>query len=154
MFNGKVWLNEKGICGLLLKIDQQNFVFFDILLKDLLQLVSLSIVIEIFREILNSVLVKSKFFQLKIKLFLNFQFVFMVNLRVEKNEKVERLFFFVINLYIMNQFIYCFKQSKIVFINLVFLDGFRIGQNVFRKGNFVQNIEKICFFVDVVIVIF
>ncbi|XP_029331226.1 ligand-dependent nuclear receptor-interacting factor 1 isoform X2 [Mus caroli] len=148
MFNGKVWLNEKGTYVLPSKINQQNSVSSDIPLKNSSQLVSSSIVTEISRKVLNSVLVKSKSFQLKTKSLSNSQLASMANLRAEKNEKVERPSFSVTNPHTMNQSTHCLKQSKTVFINPVFPDGFRTGQNAPRKGNLVQNIEKICSSVD------
>ncbi|XP_052035467.1 ligand-dependent nuclear receptor-interacting factor 1 isoform X2 [Apodemus sylvaticus] len=148
MFNGKVWLNEKGTYGLPSKVDQQNSVSSDIPLKDSSQVVSSSLVTDVSREVLNSVLVKSKSFQLKTKSLSNSQLASMANLRAEKNEKVERPSFFVTNPHTMNQSTHCLKQSKTVFTNPVFPDGFRTGQNAPRKGNLVQNIEKICSSVD------
>ncbi|XP_031230971.1 ligand-dependent nuclear receptor-interacting factor 1 isoform X2 [Mastomys coucha] len=148
MFNGKVWLNKKGTYGLPSKIDQHNSVSSDIPLKDSSQVGSSSLVAEISREVLNSVLVKSKSFQLKTKSLSNSQFASMANLRAEKNEKVERPPFYVINPHTLNQPTHCLKQSKTVFINPAFPDGFRTGQNAPRKGNLVQNIEKVCSSVD------
>ncbi|GAB1287976.1 Ligand-dependent nuclear receptor-interacting factor 1 [Apodemus speciosus] len=148
MFNGKVWLNEKGTYGLPSKIDQQNSVSSDIPLNDSSQVVSSSLVTELSREVLNSVLVKNKSFQLKTKSFSNSQLASMANLRAEKNEKVERPSFSVTNPHTMNQFTHRLKQSKTVFTNPVFPDGFRTGQNAPRKGNLAQNIEKICSSVD------
>ncbi|XP_028613233.1 ligand-dependent nuclear receptor-interacting factor 1 isoform X2 [Grammomys surdaster] len=144
MFNGKVFLNEKETFGMPSKIDQQSPVSSDTPLKVSSQVVSSSPVREISRGVLNSVLVKSKSVQLKTKSLSNPQLASMANLRAEKNEKVERPSFSVINPHTMNQSTHYLKQCKTVFINPVFPDGFRTGQNAPRKGNLIQNIEKTC----------
>lgn len=141
-FNGKVLLNKKGTCGLPSKIDQQNSVSSDIPLKDSSQVVSSSLVTEISREVLSSVLVKSKSFQLKTKSLSNSQPAPMAHIKPEKNEKVERPSFSVTSPHTTNQSTHCLKQSKIVFINPVFSDGFRTGQNTPRKENLIQNIRS------------
>lgn len=141
-FNGKVLLNKKGTYGLPSKIDQQNSVSSDIPLKDSSQVVSSSLVTEISREVLSSVLVKSKSFQLKTKSLSNSQPAPMAHIKPEKNEKVEKPSFSVTSPHTTNQSTHCLKQSKIVFINPVFSDGFRTGQNTPRKENLIQNIRS------------
>ncbi|XP_076789203.1 ligand-dependent nuclear receptor-interacting factor 1 isoform X2 [Arvicanthis niloticus] len=148
MCNGKFFLNKTGTYGLPSKIDQQNPVSSDTPLKESSQVVSSSPVKEISQEVLNSVLVKSKSFQLKTKSLSNSQLASMANLRAEKNEKVERPSLSVTNPHTVNQSTHYLKQCKTVFINPVFPDGFRTGQNAPRKGNLVQNIEKTCSSVD------
>ncbi|XP_076430903.1 ligand-dependent nuclear receptor-interacting factor 1 isoform X1 [Peromyscus maniculatus bairdii] len=144
MFNGKVYLlTKKGKCGLPSQNDQQNIP----LRKDSSQVVSSSPGTETSKEV-HSALIKSKSFQLETKSLSNTQLASVTNLKAVKKEKVKRPSFSMTNLHTMNQSNIYLKQSKTVFTNPVFPDGFRTGQNAPRKGNLIQSIEKIRSSVD------
>ncbi|XP_036047342.1 ligand-dependent nuclear receptor-interacting factor 1 isoform X1 [Onychomys torridus] len=149
MFNGKVCLlTKRGPCGLPSQNDQQNSVFSDISLrKDSSQVVSSSPGTETSKEV-YSALIKSKSLQLETKSLSDTQLASMTNLKAVKKEKVERSSFSMTNLHTMNQSNIYLKQSKTLFTNPVFPDGFRTGQNAPRKGNLIQSIEKIRSSVD------
>ncbi|OBS64293.1 hypothetical protein A6R68_07169 [Neotoma lepida] len=148
MFNGKVYMmTKKGTRGLPSQNYQQNSSSDIPLRKDSSQVVSSSPGTKISKEV-NSALNKSKSFQLETKSLSNTQLASMANLRAEKKEKVERPSFSMTNLHTMNQSNIYLKQSKTVFTNSVFPDGFRTGQNAPQKGNLIQSVEKICSSVD------
>ncbi|XP_012517243.1 PREDICTED: ligand-dependent nuclear receptor-interacting factor 1 [Propithecus coquereli] len=150
MFNGKVYLlAKKGTDVLPSQIDQQNSISPDIpLRKDTLQIVSSSPVTEISRKVVNIVLAKSKSSQMETKSLPNTQLAFMANLRAEKNKKVEKPSPSTTNPHNTNQSSNYLKQSKTLFTNPVFPDGFSTGQNAPRKENIIQSIEKISSSVD------
>ncbi|XP_049472557.1 ligand-dependent nuclear receptor-interacting factor 1 isoform X1 [Panthera uncia] len=150
MFNGKVYLlAKKGTDVLPSQIDQQNSVSPDIPpRKDTSQIVSSSPVTEISREVVNIVLAKSKSYQMETKSLSNTQPASMINLRAEKNKKVEKPSLSTPNPHNMNQPINYLKQSKILFTKPDFPDGFSTVQNAPRKGNIIQSIEKISSSVD------
>ncbi|XP_051021503.1 ligand-dependent nuclear receptor-interacting factor 1 [Acomys russatus] len=150
MFKGKVYLlAKKGTHGLPSPNDQENSVSSDTALrKDSSQIVSSSLTKELSREVINSVLVKSKSFQLKTKSLSNSQLASMANLRAEKNEKVERPSFTITKPHTMNQSTNCLKQPKTAFTNPVFPHGFRTGHSAPRKGTLIQSIEKMSSSVD------
>uniref|UniRef100_A0A2K6K517 Ligand dependent nuclear receptor interacting factor 1 n=1 Tax=Rhinopithecus bieti TaxID=61621 RepID=A0A2K6K517_RHIBE len=148
MFNGKVYLlAKKGTDVLPSQIDKQNSVSPDTpVRKDTLQIVSSSPVTEISREVVNIVLAKSKSSQMETKSLSNTQLASMANLRAEKN-KVEKPSPSTTNPH-MNQFSNYLKQSKTLFTNPIFPDGFSTGHNAPRKGSILQSIEKISSSVD------
>ncbi|XP_047582615.1 ligand-dependent nuclear receptor-interacting factor 1 isoform X1 [Lutra lutra] len=149
MFNGKVYLlAKKGTDVLPSQIDQQNSVSPDIPRKDTSQIVSSSPVTEISREVVNIVLAKSKSYQMETKSLSNTQPASMINLRAEKNKKVEKPSLSTPNPHNMNQSINYLKQSKTLFTKPHFPDGFSTVQNAPRKGNIIQSIEKISSSVD------
>lgn len=146
MLNGKVYLTtEKHLPS---QNDQQNSVSSDIpLRKDCSQVVSSSPGTEIPKEV-NSSLINSKSFPLETESLPNSQLASMASLRAEKNGKVERPSSSVTDSHTVNQSCNCLTQSQTVFINPVFPDGFRTGQNSPRKENLIQSVEKICSSVD------
>ncbi|XP_045657488.1 ligand-dependent nuclear receptor-interacting factor 1 isoform X1 [Ursus americanus] len=150
MFNGKVYLlARKGTDVLPSQIDQQNSVSPDIPpRKDTSQIVSSSPVTEISREVVNIVLAKSKSYQMETKSLSNIQPASMINLRAEKNKKVEKPSLSTPNPHNMNQSINYLKQSKTLFTKPAFPDGFSTVQNAPRKGTIIQSIEKISSSVD------
>uniref|UniRef100_A0A8C7ADQ5 Ligand dependent nuclear receptor interacting factor 1 n=1 Tax=Neovison vison TaxID=452646 RepID=A0A8C7ADQ5_NEOVI len=150
MFNGKVYLlAKKGTNVLPSQIDQQNSVSPDIPpRKDTSQIVSSSPVTEISREVVNIVLAKSKSYQMETKSLSNTQPASMINLRAEKNKKVEKPSLSTPNPHNMNQSINYLNQSKTLFTKPHFPDGFSTVQNAPRKGNIIQSIEKISSSVD------
>ncbi|XP_027957951.1 ligand-dependent nuclear receptor-interacting factor 1 isoform X1 [Eumetopias jubatus] len=150
MFNGKVYLlAKKGTDVLPSQIDQQNSVSPDIPpRKDTSQIVSSSPVTEISREVVNIVLAKSKSYQMETKSLSNTQPASMINLRAEKNKKVEKPSLSTPNPHNMNQSINYLKQSKTPFTKPDFPDGLSAVQNAPRKGNIIQSIEKISSSVD------
>ncbi|XP_012657205.1 ligand-dependent nuclear receptor-interacting factor 1 isoform X2 [Otolemur garnettii] len=150
MFNGKVYLlAKKGTDVLPSQIDQQNSVSPDTpLRKDTLQIVSPNPVTEISKEVVNIVLAKSKSSQMETKSLSDTQLAFMANQRAEKNKNIEKLSPSTTNPHNMNQSSNCLKQSKTLFTNPLFPDGFSTGQNAPRKGNIIQSIEKISSSVD------
>ncbi|ELW65247.1 Ligand-dependent nuclear receptor-interacting factor 1 [Tupaia chinensis] len=150
MFNGKVYLlTKKGTDVLPSQIDQQKPISPDIPLKrDTSHIMSSSPVTEISREVVNIVLAKSKSSQMEKKLLSNTQLASMVNLRAEKNKKVEKPSFSATNPHNMNQFSNYLKQNKTLFTKPVLPDGFSTVQNASRKGNTIQGIEKIISSVD------
>ncbi|XP_062961180.1 ligand-dependent nuclear receptor-interacting factor 1 isoform X1 [Cynocephalus volans] len=150
MFNGKVYLlAKKGTDVLPSPNDQQNSVSPDIpLRKDTSQIVSSSPVTDISREVVNIVLAKSKSSQMETKSLSNTKLASMINLRAEKNKKVEKPSLSTTNPHNMNQCSNYLKQSKTLFTKPVFPDGFSTGQNAPRKGNIIQSIEEISSSVD------
>ncbi|CAD7683292.1 unnamed protein product [Nyctereutes procyonoides] len=150
MFNGKVYLlAKKGTDVLPSQIDQQNSVSPDIPPRnDTSQIVSSSAVTEISREVVNIVLAKSKSYQMETKSLSNIQPASMINLRAEKNKKVEKPSLSTPNPHNMNQSINYLKQSKTLFTKPDFPVGFSTVQNAPRKGNTIQSREKISSSVD------
>ncbi|XP_051033731.1 ligand-dependent nuclear receptor-interacting factor 1 isoform X1 [Phodopus roborovskii] len=148
MLNGKVYLlTKEETHGVPSQNDQPNSVSSDNLPRKDSQVVSSSPGTEIFKE-LNSALIQSKSSQLETKSLSNSQLASMASLRAEKTESVERPSFSLANPHTVNQCSNYLKQSKTVFTNPVFPDGFRTVQNAPRKGNLIQSIEKICSSVD------
>ncbi|XP_036772634.2 ligand-dependent nuclear receptor-interacting factor 1 isoform X1 [Manis pentadactyla] len=150
MFNGKVFLlAKKGTDVLPSQTDQQNSFSPDTPpRKDTSQIVSSSPVTELSRKVVNIVLAKSKSSQMDTKSLSNIQLASMANLRAEKNKRVKEKSLSTPNPHNMNQPINYLKQSKNLFTNPDFPDGFSTGQNAPRKENIIQSIEKISSSVD------
>ncbi|KAM5257015.1 ligand-dependent nuclear receptor-interacting factor 1 isoform 2-T2 [Ctenodactylus gundi] len=150
MFNGKVYLlAKKGTDGRPSQNDQQNSVSHHTSLrKDTSQVVSLKPVAEITRKVVKIVLANSKSFQKETKPLPHTQLTSMVNLRAEKNKKVETPSLCTTDPHNMNQSSNYLKESKTLFTKPVIPDGFSTGQSAPRKRNVIQSIVKISSSVD------